>query len=205
MTEQKTIFSTQYFGGPVMFASAMQQSNLFLEAYENYQKRSLRNRSYLLGPNGIQVLSVPLKKGKNKQTNIKDVKISHDSYWQILHLETIKSCYNRSPYLEYYLDEIKEILNKNHSFLWDLNLDTINWVLNKIDLKIELQFSEKYSKQYQSDLRHSESDYFKSIESGLSAKMHYAQVFEDKYGFRYCRSILDLLFCTGPETKVHLL
>ena len=32
---------------------------------ENYQKKSTRNRSKILAVNGIDILSVPLKKGKN--------------------------------------------------------------------------------------------------------------------------------------------
>lgn len=188
-----------------MYSSALATSCLFLEANENYQKRSLRNRCNILGPNGLQVLSVPLKKGKNNQTNIKEVEISHDSDWQELHLETIKSCYNRSPYLEYYFKDISKILEKKHRFLWDLNIDTIEWVISKIDLDIKIIFSEHYSKSYDIDLRPSESIQYKSMEDTQSIKLNYAQVFEDKYGFRYSRSILDLLFCTGPEAKIHLI
>jgi len=187
-----------------MYNSAIKESRLLLELHENYQKRSLRNRCYLLGPNGVQVLSVPLKRGKNKQTSIQEVKISHDSNWQDLHLETIKSCYNRSPYLEYYLDDISKLLKKKHSFLWDLNLDSIEWILNKLQLDLTIQLTENYKKEYDRDLRHSESDQYLSSEKVFASIMNYAQVFEEKYGFRFSRSILDLLFCTGPEAKFHL-
>ena len=41
-----------------------------LEAQENYQKGSYRNRCHILGANGLQRLSIPLVKGKNNQQNI---------------------------------------------------------------------------------------------------------------------------------------
>lgn len=203
MSVKKHIFSCQYFGSSIVYLQNNTKS-LWLEAHENYQKRSLRNRCYLLGPNAEQILSVPLQKGKNNQTSIKDVKISYGSDWQKMHIETIKACYNRSPFLEYYIEDIKSILDQKPVFLWDLNIQTMEWLISALRIDLKLKFTESYSNTDLIDLRHSESDIFKQHEHLFADKLKYAQVFEDKYGFRFCRSVLDLLFCTGPEASLYL-
>jgi hypothetical protein len=95
---------------------------IILEYCENYQKKSTRNRCKILGVNGIDILSVPLKKGKNSRMPITDVEISYDSEWIANHLHAIKSAYGNAPYFEYYFDDLEQILKSEHRRLVNLNI-----------------------------------------------------------------------------------
>ncbi len=49
---------------------------VILEANENYNKQSYRNRTYILGANGKIALTVPVQKGSQRKP-IKEVKIDY--------------------------------------------------------------------------------------------------------------------------------
>ncbi len=198
------VFSTQYFGGIEFYLMLIQNNELFIERNENYQKRSLRNKVYISGPQGEEVISVPLVKGKNASTPITEVKISYDEDWTRQHIQTIQSSYGNSPFLEYYLEDIVIILNKRHEKLWDLNNALFNYIIQKLDIEQNLRFTETYEKTYSFDFRNSNSSSYGHMRSEIFKNLRYNQVFELKHGFLPNLSILDLLFCCGPESILKL-
>jgi len=187
-------FSTQYFGSKVLY-KAILNDVCELEQHEHYQKRSLRNRCNILGSNGKETLSIPLKKGKNNKTKIKEVEVSYDENWMRDHIESIKSAYGSSAFLEYYLEDIKTILYQETALLWDLNWLSMTWVCKQLDLHNEIRISDTFAGAIV-DL-----DVVTRPEYGAKK---YSQVFEYKYGYVDGLSILDLLFCMGPEAKNYI-
>jgi hypothetical protein len=168
-----------------------------LEKYENYQKRSYRNKCLILAANGILPLTIPLKKGKNNKSPISKVEISYEENWQINHIRSIKSAYTSSPYYEYYMDDIEELINSKHIYLYNFNLNIIKWFCKVLD--ITLLESEEYIKEMPNDLRH-----VILPKSRIDNLTSYIQVFSEKYEFQSDLSILDLIFCKGPEVKTYL-
>ncbi len=164
-----------------------------IEKNENYQKRSFRNRYSILTSQGEETLSIPLKKGKNFQTNICDVKISYDERWVDKHLHSLRSAYGKSAYFEYYYPEIVGILSKNHTFLLDLNIESTMWILRKLKLDLPVIFTQEYGKVPMTDVTivNWKKEPHKNTVS-------YTQVWSDRHEFVPSLSILDLLFCTGP-------
>ncbi|MFT6000059.1 MAG: hypothetical protein ACI81P_002519, partial [Neolewinella sp.] len=69
--------STAYFPPAHWFVTAGQCGAWYTEAHENYQKGGWRNRCQIAGPNGVQLLSIPLEKGKHQKKPIQEVRISH--------------------------------------------------------------------------------------------------------------------------------
>jgi len=187
--------------GPLgLYSNYLDKDKILIEAHENYQKRSYRNRYFISGPNGIIQMSIPLVKGKNHRTPIRDVKISYDSRWPHQHIHTIKSCYGSAPYFIHYEDEIVPVLDKKFTFLLDLNLAMMQKFIILTGIKKDIEFTESYIREYrQGDFRNHYS--IKNLESNA---VKYPQVFEEKFGFISGLSILDLLFCTGPESKLYL-
>jgi hypothetical protein len=146
-------------------------------------------------------LSIPLKKGKNNGMNIKSVKISYDEDWNVQHLKKIRDGYMRSPYYNFYIDELEAILLSSNDYLFDLNQNLFYWIMEKLDANLEITETKKYTHEVEdmTDLRAHKVGSLK-----MSYKNSYPQVFEHKYGFIPDMSVLDLLMNQGPESLKYL-
>lgn len=195
----KTIIESQYLPPISYFAILLKQPSIFIEQYENYQKGSYRNRCHIATSNGILRLSIPLEKGKNNQTPIKEVKIYNADNWQIQHWRAIKSAYGKSPYFEFYADELFPFFQKKYDFLLDWNMDLLHFMTENLGLPIDIQLTDNYYKKEDSIIDYRNKISPKKENPNLFQNLHYGQVFEDKHGFLPDLSILDLLFCKGPE------
>lgn len=189
------LHESQIFGPINLFCQYIGKEKLCIEKHEHYQKRSFRNRYSILTANGPVTLSIPLKKGKNAGTNITDVQISYDENWVEKHVQAIRSAYGKSPYFEFYYDDIELILKKKHPSLFLLNMDTLHYSLKKLKLPIAVEYTDSYQKEYpdKMDLRNLNWNLYQT-------QIKYMQVWEEKFNFTPNLSILDLLFCTGPES-----
>lgn len=162
---------------------------LVIDACENYQKRSYRNKYKILTANGPLTLSIPLQKGKNEKQLIKDVKISYEIDWVRNHLETIKSAYGKSAYFDYYFDPMELLLQKNLTYLFDLNGELLVQILEWLNFEIEISRSQEF---------------LSATTDFLNEAKTYPQVFESKFGFTPNLSIIDLMFNMGPESRLYL-
>lgn len=175
---------------PVSYFKQIKNSDLFMiEQCENYQKKSIRNRYKILAANGPLSLSIPLQKGKNNRTPIRDVRISYDSNWREQHLKSIDTAYANSPYYLYYQDELNSIFYSDESYLFDFNCRILSWLLQKLRMDYELTFTSQFENVYT---------------PSSSEEVAYPQVFEEKFGFTPGLSALDLLMNCGPESSLYL-
>jgi hypothetical protein len=94
-------------------------------------------------------LSVPLEKGRDQKTLLKDVRISDRDDWQGQHWKTILSCYSRSPWFEFYRDELGELYRKPHRFLLDWNLSCFEWSLRILQMPVSFSLTAAYHKNYE--------------------------------------------------------
>ena len=200
------IFSTSFFPPVQYFTHLYSAKGVLMEAWEHYQKKTFRNRYMIYGANGVVPLSVPVEKSDIQKQIIKDVRIAYHTIWNETHWKTIESAYNSSPYFLYYEDEIHAIFNKKWKFLFDMNLASINAILNCLDIKINIELTATYkiSEYYENDLREliqPKNDFRNDMKF---TPIEYRQVFGLKYNFVPNLSILDLLFNKGPETLLVL-
>jgi WbqC-like protein family len=201
-----TLLYSAYFPPISWFSSLWQQSIIEIEACENYQKGGFRNRCHIAGHNGIQRLSVPLEKGKHQKTPIRDVRISYTEPWQRLHWRTIKTAYGNAPFFEHYEAGLSVFFEKKHPFLFDLNLEVIQfftqkWAWNgKITLSTTWQNPTDDSKGlcFNSPILNTQTN---QPRPSLPA---YAQVFQEKHGYLPDLSVLDLLMCCGKTGREYL-
>ena len=88
-------------------SSPLSPSVIYIEACENYQKQSYRNRCYFYGADGVQSLQVPiLHEGGTHKQPISEIKIDWSKPWLLQHKRAIISAYRTSAYFEYYQDEL---------------------------------------------------------------------------------------------------
>src|SRR5690606_29272319 len=117
----------EYFAPIIFYSDLNKYSHCVFDQYEEYQKMSFRNRCTLLGGNGPINLSIPLVGGRGQKTLMKDIRISNTDNWQGRHWKTIVSCYNRSPWFEYYRDELEKMYRNRVESLMEWNLTCFRW------------------------------------------------------------------------------
>ncbi len=165
---------------------------------------SFRNRSVVAGSNGPVNLSVPLENGRGQRELVKDVRVSNQVDWRKQHWRTIESCYSRSPFFEYYRDEVFEILQKRQVFLLDMNLAILNWLQKVLGNTSTVSLTESYREEYMAPVADLRNAFTPKTVSRQAPYIKYTQVFEDRIGFLPNLGILDLLFCAGPNAKTLL-
>ncbi len=178
---------------------------VILEGCENYVKGSYRNRCYIAAANGPLLLSVPLRKGKNEQQPIREVRIANDTGWQRQHWISLQSAYGNTPFFDHYADELKPFFEETYPFLFDLNKALLQWLLQKLHLESSLSLTSQYEHHPRpplTDLRnHIHPKKHRRTEDSRFQPAYYPQAFEDRHGFLPNLSILDLIFCMGPEGR----
>ena len=182
-------------------------SVVYIEACENFQKQSYRNRCRFYGAEGVQTLSFPiLHEGGTHKIPISEIKIDYKTPWVQQHERAIISAYGMSAYFDYYKDELFAILEAGHERLFDLNLALMRFFIEKTGIMVDLRLTEDYEREPQmEDLReviHPKRP--NTILSELDLEKPYFQVFAPKYGFQSDLSIMDLLFNEGPDSIIYL-
>lgn len=196
------LVDSQYFPSIEYYKTLIAADTLRIERYEHYQKVSFRNRCYIAGPNGRILLSVPLIKGKNQRTLMKDVRISNTENWQALHWKTLVSAYRRSPWFEYYEDDLQGLYEQSFEYLLDWNMACFDWVNAKIGIRKTAIFTDRYENGEELNRVIDARDKWAppgDQEEGLGIT-GYTQVFQERVGFLRNLSILDLLFCEGKRS-----
>lgn len=189
------IFPTAYFAPIAYYRAYVHAKEPVVETKEHFVKQTIRTRCELLGPNGKQLLSVPVERVNGNKTAVEDLKIVEDG-WRKIHWKTIETAYSSSAYFDYYGMEVKEFLEGNYVRLIDLNDAVHQRVLFWLDLEIPTIYTTVYDLQPEKEDRmttfDTESDYVHTP---------YHQVFRQKDNCLLNLSILDLIFNQGPMAR----
>jgi len=192
-------------------------SVVYIEACENYQKQSYRNRCCFYAADGVQPLSFPVvHEGGTYKHPVSDIRVDYSTPWLLQHKRAIVSAYRTSAYFEYYQDELFDILDSRPERLLDLNMALLRFFIEKTGLAVDLRLTEEFSADgviagpeglsvVCEDLReviHPKRP--NVILADLGLEKPYFQVFASKYGFKSDLSIMDLLFNEGPDSILYL-
>lgn len=200
--ERTALIELHYLPCIQYFTKICSHSNIWLEQHEHYIKRSYRNRCHIATTNGILRLSIPLEKGKNQQMPIRDVKISYDQSWQKYHLKSIYTAYGNAPFFRDYIEELTPFYKQKYTYLFDFNLILLQWFINLYQIETTIKLTSNYYKEMVeiTDYRNFILPQSEQVTTDYNfSPTPYAQVFEEKNSFIANLSILDLLFCTGPQ------
>lgn len=185
-------------------SSELSPSVIYIEACENYQKQSYRNRCRFYAADGVQDLNIPIvhEEGTHKQP-VSEVRIDWSKPWLHQHRRAIISAYRTSAYFEYYMDDFFAIYEQKPEKLIDLNTSLLRFLTEKTGIAVDLRFTEEYSRDGHNctDLReviHPKRP--NDILARLQLEKPYFQVFAPKHGFRSDLSAIDLLFNEGPDS-----
>ncbi|WP_322973629.1 WbqC family protein [Pedobacter sp. PLR] len=173
-------------------------NEFLMEKEEHFPKQTFRNRATIYSPNGSLDLIVPVIRGKQLHTKMKDVKISNDFNWQRLHWKSLESCYRNSAYFEYYEDEFARFYHQKFDSLFDYNQEIMDWLFKQLKITAKFELTEEYGSEVPVELDFRTGPAFKKPEGDFKP---YFQVFDDREGFKPNLSIVDLLFNQGPQSK----
>lgn len=181
-------------------------STVFLEACENYQKQSYRNRCYILAGDGVQMLQVPIVHGES--LGITQIRVDYSTPWLVRTERSLDAAYYTSAYYEYYRDELFERMEERPALLWDWNLSLIRFLLEKTGVACHLLPTSSFvtpaaagPDDFRTVIHPKRPD---SVLSSLGLERPYFQVFADRFGFTPDLSVLDLLFNEGPDSLLWL-
>ena len=199
----KLIVECQYFTPVILHQISTKSSHVVFDAYDRYQKMSFRNRMVVMGGNGPILLSVPLVDGRDQRRPMKEVRIANDKPWQSQHWKTLMSCYNRSPWFQFYEHELASLYGKKFEWLIDWNLACWEWSVAKtgsqVITELTTEWQEKYDPAEWLDLRNRILP--QTIDQAFPEPVRYRQVFEERTGFVPNCSVLDLIFCEGKNAR----
>ncbi len=197
----KVILSSTYAGSIAHYAILSGASEVITEVNDNYCRQTFRTRCRILGPNGVETLTIPVIKPQEK-TIVKDIAID-GTQWRTQHIRAIETAYNSSPFLEYYIDDLMPFYTKEYKWLYDFNLELEDKICSLIGISFKRRLSDSYlSYPDEADYR-SLIDKKGNMFENFTAEPYY-QVFKDKFGFVENLSILDLLMNMGPESIIVL-
>ncbi|MBQ9311393.1 MAG: WbqC family protein [Bacteroidales bacterium] len=211
------LLSVAYFPPVEYFALLAGYSSVYVEACENYQKQSWRNRCRILTANGTQDLNVPVvHENGTFALPIRQIRVDYSTPWVIRTERAIESAYSSSPFFIYYKDELFGILDSRPTTLWELDMRLIRFFCAKIgiapDIRETLSFVPPLAGQVSGNPGFAASsageDYRQAIHpkrpntilADLGLDRPYWQVFRERFGFVPGLSVMDLLFNEGPES-----
>lgn len=104
-----------------------------------YEKNGFQNRNKIRTHEGNMLLTVPVK--TKSTTMLKNVEIDYSFDWIKKHTKSIISNYSKTSFFDNYWPELEKIYNKKHHYLFELNMDIIKFLMNKLNIKTSIIFS----------------------------------------------------------------
>ncbi|NER82511.1 MAG: WbqC family protein [Leptolyngbya sp. SIO1D8] len=216
------IHQTQYF--PYLgFFHKLAQADIFV-VMDNVEflRRGLQHRNKIKTAQGDQWLTVPVLHRQKQLIN--EVKINPDFPWARKHWGALCTNYSPAPYFDLYADDLQEILFQDWKSLHELNLTLLIWTMRALSIDIPIvQLSELpvTGQKSQRLIEACQAINADTYLSGIGGKNYmnldefeaanikviwqnftppiYPQLFSD-VGFIPNLSILDVLFCCGPDS-----
>ena len=202
------LVTTAYLGNIQYFGKLAQGARI--EAHENFQKQTYRNRAEVMTAAGVRTLTVPVVWDHRAKMPIREVRIDYTLPWQREHWRTLRAAYAAAPYFDHYAEKLAPFYDERNyrpERLFDLNGDLTRLLLGLLGLPETLLFTEDYTAPVPLDTAAEAGD-FRDIISHKPrlrrpdptfAAPEYYQVFADRLPFAPNLSVVDLLFCEGPQ------
>jgi hypothetical protein len=200
------LLSAFYFGSVEHYRLLAQHPTAIIDAGEHYVRQSYRTRTSIVGPNGVQQLSVQVEHNHGHKMPMHEVRLCYSETWPLQHLHAIRSAYGNSPWFIHYIDDVEAVLLAKHGRLIDLDLATMRMGLKWLGLTTALEVQDHYAEQCAGmlDLRAALHPK-KPLPQKVDPVPEYPQLFSDRHGFQARMSVLDVVCNCGPEAALRLL
>lgn len=195
------LIESQYLPSIAYFSAITAADEVLIEANENFQKQTYRNRCYINTSQGAIPLIVPLVNATGKIL-ITDVQIDYSQRWVSNHWRAIQSGYGKAPFFEYYAEDLHHVLFRKFDRLFELNSALLTLCLRWLKCKTVVRGTSSFEKAPSQPIY----DLRSTISPKNSDRLHefyeaaiYPQVFGNKFVPNL--SLIDLIFCEGPGAR----
>jgi hypothetical protein len=96
--EDRLILPAPYFG-PALFWATLLKQPAVCSVGEHFQKQTYLNRTIIMGPNKIQMLTVPCS-SKEKDLTLEKTEVVYREKWPLIHVRSLTAAYGKSPYFD---------------------------------------------------------------------------------------------------------
>lgn len=181
-----------YFGPIGYYARLFQEQEVMIEACEHYVKQTERSRCLIAAGANPMTLAVSVQKARSGRVPVREVQLSDHGNWIHQHLQSLATYYGNSPFYEYYVDEIRDILEHGHDgSLFEMNEALRRKICELIGFSPVVHYTDEWmgTDALLDDFKTRElPEYYQIARSD-----HQSPFIPDL-------SILDLLFNMGPES-----
>ncbi len=211
-----SLLSTAYLPPIEYFVVMANSARVEIESGEMYQKQSYRTRCHINGANGPLVLTLPVlrsaARGEENSHKLPTSRlmIDYSKPWLLQHKRALEAAYMSSPFFEYYMDDLYEILDSGENSLLEMNTRLTRKIAELIGLETEIVMSDgNFIMPGSAELQEKGIADFRDtihpkkpalLMERLQMNKPYWQVFTNKQGFVPNLSVLDLLFNEGPNS-----
>ena len=193
---------------PTLFAPAILHVKLMMDhpeavicVGEQYQKQTLRNRTYFLTPQGATPFTIPVERFSHPSPPTSEICLAEHDHWRHRLEEALRSSYCSTPYWQFYEDQVISLCRcEEGGRLIDFNQHWLTFILGEWRIPTPTIVSEGVrDEDHRSDIALPSQQ-----REGRTDLPRYWQVFEEQCGFVPNLSALDLLFHLGLEGRLYL-
>jgi len=194
------LIESHYLPSVAYFSLLQKADKVLIESQESFQKQSYRNRCTILNVGSSLNLMIPIVH-KSKHKTINEVEINYTERWMHKHSKSIQSAYGRSPFYEYYADEILALYNEPTQYLFNFNFKSTQLLAKLMGVNQSFTKTKPYVQNPESDLL----DYRGLIHPKKNLDYDF-KPYNQHFGNNFIpkMSALDLLFCEGPSSIQYL-
>ena len=203
------LLSTTHLGPVAYYAVLYHAERTVIEAHENYNKQSWRNRFTVGTDQGPQTLSIPVERGARAKCPIGRLRLSGHGDWRHRLESALATNYGSTPFYEYYIDDLLAVYDAHTETLFDLNEALRRRICALIGFEPNVEYSHEYAAPAADtpvcDLRealHPKRPLHVALPRFRA--LPYWQVHRAAQPFMANLSIVDLLFNMGPESLLVL-
>lgn len=140
-----SMHQAQYLPWMGLFKKILESDVFVILDDVQYAKNGWYNRNKIRTSTGWMWLTLPIKSHLGDKYN--QVKIDNMQNWRKKHSSAIQINYQKSKYFEKYWRQIQNIYEKNHEFMFDINLDFILFFLDILGINKKIIFSSELNIQ----------------------------------------------------------
>lgn len=190
LPEETVTLPPVYCGSIYYYAAMARYGAVAVDTALRFDKRRKEcHRCTIEGPNGLQRLTVPLEKPQEwHSTRLSDVKVSTHGEWWHVHWGAICSAYGRTPFFEYYADDLAPAYTGDIESLVELDAMIDRFCRDALGIEaVEAPAGGGCLTRI----------------DGIHDVPYY-QIWASRHGFTPGLSVLDLIFNMGPEAPLVL-